>query len=317
MLKTCLIITVYKNRYTSLIEWLESSDSWIKEKIDIFLLVQNNDPSRNDYNSLCNHIKILYCDAKNICEKRKYGYHWAIDNGYDILIWTDDDIKPICTCLDFKTKTSSGKSYKQLPVEIDKVYEKLIELIEKYPDGGVYGLKRPGYLGFANGDTGKPNIDNSKVFPVQLIAIYLKNTKDKVDYPSTDKEYFEDQAFTIDSLINGMHMYGIPNYSFSSIKNYNWDNNTSIVFDDNLGGKYKFYKFLIGQYVKYGGKLSINKKGILTPGLKYSKYYKAKELPIPYGKEFDKELMNICTQGKITNETVVKVYEYLKSKKGA
>ena len=73
-MKSCLIITVYENRYTNLINWLESPKSWIREKLDIFLLVQENDPCKDEYNSLCNYIKILYCDAKNICEKRKYGY---------------------------------------------------------------------------------------------------------------------------------------------------------------------------------------------------------------------------------------------------
>ena len=94
-MKSCLIITVYENRCTNLINWLESPKSWIKEKVDIFLLVQENDPCKDEYKSLCNHINIIYCNAKNICEKRKYGYHWAIDNGYDVLIWTDDDINPV------------------------------------------------------------------------------------------------------------------------------------------------------------------------------------------------------------------------------
>lgn len=118
-MKSCLIITVYENRCTNLINWLESPKSWIKEKVDIFLLVQENDPCKDEYKSLCNHINILYCNAKNICEKRKYGYHWAIDNGYDVLIWTDDDINPVAKYLDFKTKSSTGNSYKQLNIEID------------------------------------------------------------------------------------------------------------------------------------------------------------------------------------------------------
>lgn len=315
-MKSCLIITVYENRYTNLINWLESPKSWIREKLDIFLLVQENDPCKDEYNSLCNYIKILYCDAKNICEKRKYGYHWPIDNLYDVLIWTDDDINPKCKYLDFKTKTSTGNSYKQLDIEIDQLYFELIKLIEKYPDGGVYTSMRPGYLGFQTKYKEIPNIDHL-VYPVQLCAINLKNTKDIIDYPSSDKEYFEDQSFAIDCLMNCMHIYGIPNFTFSSIKNYNWDKNTSIVFSDNLGGKYKFGRFLIGQYNKYGGDLCLNKKGILTPKIKYAKYFNNKNIPIPFSKTFDLYLRKICSEGKVTDETVDKVYEYLKSKKEA
>lgn len=315
-MKSCLIITVYENRCTNLINWLESPKSWIKEKVDIFLLVQENDPYKDEYKSLCNHINIIYCNVKNICEKRKYGYHWAIDNGYDVLIWTDDDINPVAKYLDFKTKSSTGNSYKKLNIEIDSLYLKLLGLIEKYPDGGVYTSMRPGYLGFQTKYQEIPNIDHP-VYPVQLCAINLNNTKDIIDYPSSDKEYFEDQAFAIDCLINGMHIYSIPNFTFLSIKSYNWNKNTSMVFSDELGGKYKFERFLIGQYNKYGGDLYLNKKGILTSKLKYAKYFNNNNIPIPFSKEFDEELRKICSEEKVTNETVDKVYEYLKSKKGA
>lgn len=55
----------------------------------------------------------------------------------------------------------------------------------------------------------------------------------------------------------------------------------------------------------------------MTSKLKYAKYFNNNNIPIPFSKEFDEELRKICSEEKVTNETVDKVYEYLKSKKGA
>lgn len=309
MLKTCLLITVYKNRNQRLINWLESQDSYIRNKIDIFLLIQNNDPNKDEYNSLVNHIDLLYCDAKNIAEKRYFGYHWAIDNGYDVLIWSDDDIKPYAYYIDYKTRTKSNKSFKQLSIPIDNLYEKLIELVKSYPDGGLYSASRFGFLGLlCTKEQNKPNV-NKNIYPIQLLAINLNNTKDKADYPNDNQECFEDVSFMIDCLVNGLCIYGLPNYSFNAVK-YNFNNKLSNVFDD----IYKYNRFLINNYVKFGGDLTLSNKGKLVPKMKYSKYYKERKYPLPSWQKFDEELRNICCKGKVTNQTVDEVIEYLKHK---
>ena len=113
----------------------------------------------------------------------------------------------------------------------------------------------------------------------------------------------------IDCLVNGLCIYGLPNYSFNAVK-YNFNNKLSNVFDD----IYKYNRFLINNYVKFGGDLTLSNKGKLVPKMKYSKYYKERKYPLPSGQKFDEELRNICCKGKVTNQTVDEVIEYLKHK---
>ena len=311
-MKICLIVTVYQNRYDKLATYL-GSDECKLDNFDIYFLSQDNDIYK-DYEKYCKkgNMKVITCNAKSIQEKRKYGYHFAIDNGYDILIWTDDDISPRCNYIDFITKTESKYSNKVMHDNIDILYNRLIEIMEEHPEAGMVTAFRPGLLGILQ-NTQKEYF-NKFTHPSQLIVINLNNIKNTIDYNDSEL-YMEDQCFYIDMLTNGYPIYTAGDVTFNCLSAYNWDKNTSLVYSNENGGKYKRDKQLIRHFIKYGGNLRLNKKGLLTAYIKYSKYYNYKDLPIPYSKEFDMDLMNLCKSREVDNILVDKVYDYLHAMK--
>ena len=318
-MRTCIIVTVYKDRYKKLIEHLMSPKSWISDKVDsVILLRQSND--EEDYTKYVDvtekeNISIVTCDATSIQEKRHFGYHWAIDNGYDALIWIDDDIKYYATHIDFKTKAPSG-FWKNLPASIDDAISALIDCGERHPDAGVCTLFRCGFL--ATASNAKEYV-NKCGHPSQLVYINIKNTSSpiyRIDYIESE-EYMEDQCFYLDTLVAGLPMYVVGDYSFASYSAYDDKrNNRSLVYSDALGGMMKRNKQLIRHYLKYGGDLYLNKKGKLTAKIKYDKFFNVRELPIPYcNKGFDEGLMCICKSREVDDAMVSEVIEYLRQKK--
>jgi len=310
MKETVIIVTVYKNRYSKLIDWLASEKSTISDTCDIVLLAQNNDEYK-EYEKYCKkeNMRVVWCDATNIGEKRKYGYHWAIDNGYKNLIWTDDDLYPTGTAIDFITKNPSGK-YKGHRIPVDEIYDRLIKVVEDHPDAGMVTCFRSGFLGMSTTRIYK----NKALHPNALILINLNVMKHSDIEYNTSPDWMEDQCFYLDMLVSGYPIYCegsiCPNYPI-----YRWNhNNKSLVYSDSNGGLSKRDMQQIRQYVKYGGDLYIGRSGNLTTKINYSKYYGAKDLPIPYGKSFDEDLMRLCKSRE--DETLLKeVIDYLTNKK--
>lgn len=314
-MKVCIIVTVYKNRYNKLINWLNDAKSTISKDADIILLAQNNDPYK-DYDSYCKkeNCKVVWCDATQLNAKRHFGYHWAIENGYDILIWTDDDIRRNSCYTDFVTKTKSGSNKVQV-VPIDYLYRRFIEMIELHPDCGMVTCFRNGFLGTSSHEK---EYKNEHLHPSQVVAINLRNTKldSTIDYPIED-DMVEDQLFFISVYMAGYPIYVTGDMSYQCGNPYNWEKNVSLVYTDELGGRYKRDKQIIRQYLTYGGDIKLSKKGQLTQFIKHNKYYKAKkeDLPLPYGKKFDEDLMKLCKSREVDNTLVDEVYEYLRNNK--
>lgn len=314
-MKVCIIVTVYKNRYNTLINWLNDDKSTISKDADIILLAQNNDPYK-DYDSYCKkeNCKVVWCDATQLNAKRHFGYHWAIDNGYDLLIWSDDDIRKNCQYTDLVTKTNGG-SNKTCVVPIDRLYSRFIEIAELHPDAGMFTCFRAGFLGSSSYEK---EYKNEHLHPSQVVAINLRNTKldSTIDYPIED-DMVEDQIFFISVYMAGYPIYVIGDMTYQCKNSYNWENNTSLVYTNELGGRYKRDKQIIRQYITYGGDIKLSKKGNLTQFIKHNKYYKAKkeDLPIPYGKKIDEELMKLCKSREVDDALVDEVYEYLRNKK--
>lgn len=313
-MKTCIIVTVYKNRYNSLINWLNSEESTISDKADIILLAQYNDTYK-DYESYCKkeNCKVVWCAATQLNAKRHFGYHWAIENGYDILIWSDDDIRKGGQYTDF-SKTEGG-SNKTRVVPIDFIYNRLIETIEAHPDSGMVTCFRSGFLGAASHAR---EYKNEHLHPSQVVAINLKNTKNdkSIDYPIED-DMVEDQLFFISVYMARYPIYVAGDVTYNCSNAYNWEENKSLVYTNELGGRYKRDKQIIRQYITYGGDIRLSKKGLLTQFIKHNKYYCAKkeDLPIPYSSKFDDELMKLCKSREVDDALVDEVYEYLKNKK--
>jgi hypothetical protein len=62
--KYSICITVYKNRRNKLLKYLPNVD----KKYDIYIVAQENDPNKDEYEQYCtqDNIKYLICDAKNL-----------------------------------------------------------------------------------------------------------------------------------------------------------------------------------------------------------------------------------------------------------
>lgn len=309
-MRTCIVLTVYKDRYQKLLNWLGSDESSISDRADIILLAQSNDTA--DYAKYCKkeHMKVVTCEATSIQEKRHFGYHWAIDNGYDALIWCDDDIRWYAIHIDFTNTVPSGL-WKNIRVMIDDSLAALIDCGERHPDAGVCTLFRCGYVATSQ----KKEYVNQCAHPSQLVYINLHTTSIKnIDYIESE-EWMEDQCFYLDSLIAGLPVYVVGDYSFSTYNRYDDGSNKSLVYSDAQGGMMKRYKQLIRHYLKYGGDLYLDKKGKLTARIKYAKYFNAKELPVPYSnKGFDEGLMSLCKSREVDETLVSQVIEYLREK---
>lgn len=305
MNNTLLIVTVYKNRYTKLIEYLHNTEL---DNIDVLLLAQTNDTYKEYEKYEKKNMSVLYADVTSIQQKRKYGYHYAIDKGYKYLIWNDDDINPYAMYIDFKHKTKGGYNH-TMSTPLENAYYRLLELVKDHPDGGVYTLYRPGFLGMSV----KREYVNKGAHPSQFVLLNLKTLKEHdIDY-NDNANYMEDQCFYLDALISGLPMYVAGNFSFTTYSSYNWEKNTSLVYSNEEGGRKKRDLQQIRQWKKYGGVLSLGKKGNLTTYLKYKKFFNAKELPVHYS-AIDKDLEEI-TKGEVTEKMLDEVYEYLQALK--
>lgn len=309
-MRTCLVLTVYKDRYKKLIEWIASAKSTISDRTDIILLAQSNDET--DYTKYCKKpsMKVVTCNAKSIQEKRHFGYHWAIDNNYDALIWMDDDIKYYATHVDFEQKVPSGL-WKNLRCDIDDSLLALMDCGERHLDAGICTLFRCGFLA----TSAKKEYLNQCAHPSQIVYVNLHNTSEKnIDYIESE-EWMEDQCFCLDSLVAGLPVYVVGDYSFSTYNSYEDEKNKSLVYSDAQRGMIKRYKQLIRHYLKYGGDLYLNKKGKLTARIKYANYLNARELPVPYSKKgFDEDLMSLCKSREVDEVLVSQVIAYLQMK---
>lgn len=309
-MRTVIILTVYKDRYHKLIDWLASEKSTISDRADIILLSQSNDDV--DYTKYCKkaNMNVVTCNAKSIQEKRHFGYYWAIDNNYDALIWMDDDIKYYASHIDFAQKVPSGL-WKNLRCDIDDSLSALIDCGERHPDTGVCTLFRCGFLASSK----KEEYVNRCAHPSQIVYVNLHNTLEKnIDYIESE-EWMEDQCFYLDSLVAGLPVYVVGDYTFYTYNSYEDAKNKSLVYSDAQGGMMKRYKQLIRHYLKYGGDLYLNKKGKLTARIKYANYFNAKELPVPYSKKgFDEGLVALCKSREVDEILVSQVIEYLRKK---
>lgn len=312
--KICMMMTVYKDRNNKMIKYLGSGQSSIPNKVsDIIILKQDNDPC-DDYEKYCtlSNISVLSCDATSINEKRHFGYHWAIDNGYDALIWIDDDIRVNVCHSDFKTRVPSGY-WANLSVPIDGSLDRMLEMYEEHDDCGMIANYKIGFLCGSK----KREYKNMSCHPGGFVLINLNNTKryPEIDYP-TSTDWMEDIYFYLTMLGVGVPVYVMGDYTINIGNMYfKPGTNKSLAYADEDGGITKRDKQLIRQYLKFGGDLYLYNDHLMNK-YKHAKYFNTKDqLPIPYGKKFDENLMGLCKSREVDDELANEVISYLQEKK--
>lgn len=311
--KICILMTVYKDRNDKLINYIRSGESSIPTKVDDIILLKQDNDVESDYDKYCTlpNIKVLSCNATSINEKRHFGYHWAIDNGYDAIIWLDDDIRKNVCHSDFKTTVPSGY-WKNFTIPIDSAIDRMLEMYEEHKDCGMIANYKLGYLSGSK----KKEYKNMSCHPGGFVLVNISNTKKypEIDYP-TSTDWMEDIYFYLTMLRCGVPVYVMGDYTFNIGNMYfKPGKNNSLAYADEDGGIMKRDKQLIRQYLKFGGDLYLYKGHILNK-LKHGKYFKNENLPIPYGQKFDEELMTLCKSREIDDKLVNQVIEYLKEKK--
>lgn len=328
---TAIIITVYKNRYTQLIEYI-SEHTQLPYEHDFILSRQENDPaSMEEYYSITStdNYQVVNCEAKSLPEKRKCYYDWAIKQGYKQILTMDDDLEPYGVKTVDGTHTESGKSnkikYTDMDVMISTLFKAAQELDNTDKDWAAVSGRHPGYLGAVLLEDQEVKDVEAKGYCLgknqetygQLILINLERTKEIPTLNYCTEPIYEDKYFYADCILEGLNVYNI-NYGIH-IKNGMGQNcSDSVVWTgdaDNMAMQQNVCQ--LKQFKKYGGFIRNDNTGRLKTGFN-KKSYLGRKNDIPIINKSNKkfvavmEYLNTVDDKDMNLETVNTVKEILK-----
>ncbi|WP_296864655.1 hypothetical protein [uncultured Methanobrevibacter sp.] len=145
--KYSICITVYKNRRNKLLKYLPNVD----KKYDIYIVAQENDPSKDEYEQYCtqDNIKYLICDAKNLEEKRQYILTKMRELKYNGFFILDDDIVPEGCCkVEKNVKRTTSDALLKQKCSMNELLDVCITRSNKY-NIGICGFINKAFMGYS------------------------------------------------------------------------------------------------------------------------------------------------------------------------
>lgn len=292
MSENAICITVYKNRYTYMLELIKDIKGF-----DVYIVAQKNDPNLNEY--YLYDAEVLAPDVKSIFDKREYIRTEMIDRGYKGFFMIDDDVKSFVKITD-ETKRSTSNTYRPIPANIQEILDKMVAAADDLNCSFV-GLGLWQYLGFNYPN--KINI-NKALNCGQFVYLKTAPFKEFDIHYDTSGLINEDVEMVINFLQRGINCCTLMDYSYIQGQHrYSKKHlKETTLYDDGIT---QIEKMNMHNVVKLHASMKLRPDGILSNVFRFNKYYNTFELP-----KVDDTILEFCK-----NEYSKGLKEYLKNLK--
>lgn len=279
--KNAICITVYKNRCTTMLDMISN----VKDKFDVYIVAQKNDPELNEYYKY--NVDVLIPDVTSIFQKREYVRNEMISKGYEGFFMIDDDFvgfKKITT----ESKRTTSDTYKRLDAEITEVLDDILSISEIHNCDFV-SIMHTYYIGFQK--PGNVNI-NKSINAGQFVYLRTNALKEcNLNYDESGN-INEDVDMVIRLMQHGRNCATIGYYGYT-VSNYRY--HSSHMKHTNLySGIEDIERMNMNNCVKHHIGIRLTNKGILTNIIRYNKYFNTFELP-----QIDENILNFCKNNDI------------------
>lgn len=211
MKKYALCVTVYKNRQKRLVNYLPNID----KKYDVYIVAQDNDPAKNEYQEYCtqNNIKVLICDGKNLEEKRHYILNKMRELKYNGFFILDDDIIPeACVKIDKNIKRTTSDSLLKMRCSMNELLDVCIERSNKY-NVGICGFINQAFMGYSKA---RECVINKSFTQYCFVYFNLNLIPSNVEYDTTGTVH-SDLDIVCQTLQEGVNIGTIETHSYNFV----------------------------------------------------------------------------------------------------
>lgn len=290
MNKNAICMTVYKNRYTHMLQLIKDIKGF-----DIFIVAQRNDPNLNEYYEY--DAEVLVPDVKSIFDKREYIRNEMIDRGYEGFFMIDDDIKAFVKITE-ETKRTTSDTYRPTPTNIQEVLDKMLAASTNLNCDFV-GIALWQYLGFSRPN--KINV-NKSLNCGQFVYFRTAALKELDLHYDTSGLINEDLDMVIRLLQHGKNCCTVMDYTYiQGNHRYSKKHVSETTLYEN--GIKQIERMNMRNVVKHHSSMKIRPDGILTNVIRFNKYYNTFELP-----KVDEKILEFCK-----DEDLEGLREYLKN----
>lgn len=266
MAKNAVCITVYKYRSTTLLKHIDEFD---KDRYDVFIVAQENDPCNNEYYKHSDNV--LTPNVTDIFQKREFIRNEMDKRGYEGYFMIDDDVNFEALHITEETKRETSNSYRNFKTNFNDMLNRMVEVADEY-DAGYVCTVRNGYLGFQKPGSVKIN---KGLNVAQFNYFRLNKLNEHNIHYDTSGYINEDFDIVMKILQHGITCCTVCDYAFT-VSNVMYKNmNTTTLYEDLETN----YKLVIHKYIKYRVPLFLDTKGFLRSRCSYDKYFNTFEVP--------------------------------------